>query len=106
VLIIGTRGGFATDRTVSGSATYPGRSGLAAAFAATALFDGVGLVAQVGDDFDLGDLKALQIGLEGVEVRPGASARFRIGQFRDGACRSALTWASRPTANSSASGRN
>jgi sugar/nucleoside kinase (ribokinase family) len=76
--------GFATDRTASGSATYPGGSGFAAAFAAAALLDGVGLVAQVGDDFDLGDLKALQIGLEGVEVRSGASARFRIEQFRDG----------------------
>lgn len=38
----------------------------------------------MGDDFDLGDLKALQIGLEGVRVRSGASARFRIEQFRDG----------------------
>jgi hypothetical protein len=37
--------GFATDRTASGSATYPGGSGLAVAFVAAALLDGVGLVA-------------------------------------------------------------
>jgi sugar/nucleoside kinase (ribokinase family) len=76
--------GFATDQTASGSATYPGGSGLAAAFAAAALLDGVGLVAQVGEDFDLGVLEALRIGLEGVAVRPGASATFRIEQARDG----------------------
>jgi hypothetical protein len=58
----------------------------------------------VGDDFDLGDLKALQIGLEGVEVRPGASARFRIEQFRDGR----LSFRGRPggVRRTRASGRN
>ena len=76
--------GFATDRTTSGSVTSPGGSGFAAAFAAAALLDGVGLVAQVGEDFDLGVLSALGIGLAGVSVLPGASARFRIEQPRDG----------------------
>jgi sugar/nucleoside kinase (ribokinase family) len=76
--------GFATDQTTSGSVTSPGGSGFAAAFAAAALIDGVGLVAQVGDDFDLGVLRALGIGMEGISVLPGASARFRIEQPRDG----------------------
>jgi sugar/nucleoside kinase (ribokinase family) len=76
--------GFATDRTVNGTATYTGGSGFAAAFAAAALLDGVGLVAQVGEDFDLADLRLLPIGMEGVTVLPGASARFLIEQSRDG----------------------
>jgi sugar/nucleoside kinase (ribokinase family) len=76
--------GFATDQTASGSATYPGGSGLAAAFAAAALLDDTGLVAQVGDDFDLDVLEVLRIGREGVTVLPGASARFRIEQPRGG----------------------
>jgi sugar/nucleoside kinase (ribokinase family) len=76
--------GFATERTTSGSVTSPGGSGFASAFAAAALLDGVGLVAQVGDDFDLDVLTALGIGMAGIAVRPGASARFRIEQAGDG----------------------
>jgi sugar/nucleoside kinase (ribokinase family) len=76
--------GFATDRTASGSVTRPGGSGFAAASAAAALLDGVGLVAQVGEDFDLDVLGALRIGIEGVSVLSGATARFRIEQPRDG----------------------
>lgn len=76
--------GVATDLTASGSVTGPGGSGFAAAFAAAALIGGTGLVAQVGEDFDLGVLSALGIGLEGISVLPGASARFRIEQSRDG----------------------
>src|SRR5690242_20521851 len=76
--------GFATDQTARGSITSVGGSGFAAAFAAVALLDGVGLVAQVGEDFDLGVLSALDIGMEGISVLPGASARFRIEQPRDG----------------------
>lgn len=76
--------GVATDLTVRGSVTGPGGSGFAAAFAAAALLGGTGLVAQVGEDFDLGVLSALGIGMEGVSVLPGASARFRIEQSRDG----------------------
>jgi sugar/nucleoside kinase (ribokinase family) len=76
--------GFATDRTASGSVTRPGGSGFAAASAAAALLDGVGLVAQVGEDFDLDVLEVLRIGIEGVSVLSGATARFRIEQPRDG----------------------
>lgn len=76
--------GVATDLTVRGSVTGPGGSGFAAAFAAAALLGGTGLVAQVGEDFDLGVLSALGIGMAGVSVLPGASARFRIEQSRDG----------------------
>lgn len=76
--------GVATDLTVRGSVTGPGGSGFAAAFAAAALLGGTGLVAQVGEDFDLGVLSALGIGMEGVSVLPGASARFHIEQSRDG----------------------
>ena len=77
--------GYATERTASGSvASYTGGSGFASAFAAAALLDGVGLVAQVGEDFDLEVLEALGIGMEGIAVLPGATARFRIEQDRDG----------------------
>jgi ribokinase len=76
--------GVATDLTVRGSVTGPGGSGFAAAFAAAALLGGTGLVAQVGEDFDLGVLSALGIGMAGISVLPGASARFRIEQSRDG----------------------
>jgi len=76
--------GVATDLTASGAVTGPGGSGFAAAFAAAALIVGTGLVAQVGEDFDLGVLSALGIGMEGISVLPGASARFRIEHPRAG----------------------
>jgi sugar/nucleoside kinase (ribokinase family) len=76
--------GFATDRTPNGTTTYAGGSGFATAFAAAALFDRVGLVAQVGADFDLSVLRLLPVDLSGVSVLPGASATFVIDQSRDG----------------------
>lgn len=76
--------GFATDRTPHGSETYIGGSGFAAASAAAALLDGVGLVAQVGTDFDLDILRALSVDTQGTVVLPGPSATFFIDQFRDG----------------------
>lgn len=77
--------GFATDRTVNGTFSYTGGSGFAVAFAASALLDdGLGLVTQVGDDFDLGSLRRLGLDTEGVTVLPGASATFVIDQFPDG----------------------
>lgn len=77
--------GIATDRTPNGTVTYSGGSGFAAAFAASALHGGsVGLVAQVGEDFDLAILRSLGLNVEGVAVRPGASARFVIDQSPDG----------------------
>ena len=76
--------GFATDRTANGTATYLGGSGFAAAFAAAALLDGVGLVAQVGRDLDLDLLRLVLVDMEGVVVLPGASARFFVDQSRSG----------------------
>ena len=77
--------GFATERTAGGSvAAYVGGSGFAAAFAAAALLDGVGLVAQVGQDFDLEVIQDLGVNMDGIAVGPGASARFHIEQDRDG----------------------
>ena len=76
--------GFATDRTVNGLFSYVGGSGFVAAFAASALLDGVGLAAQVGEDFDLDVLRRLPIDMEGIAVQPGASARLRIDQASDG----------------------
>jgi len=80
ILIIIGHVGFATDRTANGTITGVGGSGFAAAFAAAALLDGVGLVTQVGDDFDLGILRALSIDMVGVVVLSGPSARFCIDQ--------------------------
>ena len=76
--------GFATDLTAKGTITYTGGSGFAAAHAAGALLDSVGLVAQVGEDFDLGNLRALSIDMAGVAVLPGRSATFRIEQSGGG----------------------
>ncbi len=77
--------GFATDRTANGTIRYTGGSGFAAAFAACALLDGgVGLVTQVGEDFDRGRLRGLPLNMEGVSVWPGTSATFVIEQFPDG----------------------
>jgi sugar/nucleoside kinase (ribokinase family) len=76
--------GFAVDRTAEGTVTYIGGSGFATAFAAGALLDEVGLVAQVGRDFDLGALRVLSIDMAGVAVLPGATATFVIDQSRDG----------------------
>jgi sugar/nucleoside kinase (ribokinase family) len=91
--------GSATDRTPRGTATYTGGSGFAVAFAASALLGrSVGLVARVGEDFDLASLRLLPIDTQGVAVRPGASARFVIDQSRDGrlAFRSDLGVAAEP----------
>jgi 2-dehydro-3-deoxygluconokinase len=77
--------GFATDRTVNGTFSYTGGSGYAVAFAASALLDdGLALVTQVGDDFDMGSLRRLGLDTEGVTVLPGVSATFVIDQFPDG----------------------
>ena len=76
--------GLATDRTPAGTVTYWGGSGFATAFAASALHGGrTGLVAQVGEDFDLGIFSAFGLDVEGVDVQPGASARFAIDHAPD-----------------------
>lgn len=77
--------GFATNRTANGAKTSLGGAGYATAVAASALLMGqVGLVAQVGQDFDSDALSRLNLDMAGVSALPGASARFYIHQFDDG----------------------
>lgn len=77
--------GFATNRTADGAKTSLGGAGYATAVAASALLNArVGLVAQVGEDFDLTALSRLNLDMTGVAALPGASARFYIHQFDDG----------------------
>ena len=77
--------GFATNQTASGTKTALGGAGYATAVAASALLTGgVGLVAQVGQDFNLAGLSRLNLDMAGIAVLPGASARFYIHQFADG----------------------
>lgn len=83
-LVVIGHAGLATDQTASGTTTHAGGSGYAAAFAASAVLEGVGLVTQVGQDFDLAILRRLPVHREGVAVLPGASATFSIEQFADG----------------------
>jgi sugar/nucleoside kinase (ribokinase family) len=77
--------GHATDQTADGVVSYVGGSGYAAAFAASTLLPGaVGLVTQVGRDFEPASLRRLSVNLDGVAVLPGDSARFGITEFGDG----------------------
>jgi sugar/nucleoside kinase (ribokinase family) len=77
--------GLSTVRTAEGEQTSPGGSGYAVAASAAGLIGGlVGLVAQVGQDFELSPLRRLGANLNGVARLPGASARLRIDQFADG----------------------
>ena len=76
--------GFATDVTERKTVTDIGGSGFAAAFAASALVDCVGLVAQVGEDFNLDVFQLLPMNIEGIVVLSGASAKFSIDQSRNG----------------------
>jgi len=77
--------GFATNRTADDTKTSLGGAGYATAVAASALLMGqVGLVAQIGQDFDFAALIRLNLDMAGVSALPGASARFYIHQFDDG----------------------
>jgi len=65
--------------------TSAGGSGYAVAASAGALIGRrVGLVAQVGQGFDLGPLRRRQVDLAGVAELPGPSAKLRIREFEDG----------------------
>jgi ribokinase len=77
--------GLATDRTAHGTRTTTGGSGYAVAVGASVAFAArTGLVAQVGQDMDLGSLRGLGLDLEGITILPGMSPAFHIDQFRDG----------------------
>jgi sugar/nucleoside kinase (ribokinase family) len=77
--------GFATNRTTNGAKVSLGGAGYATAAAASRLLNGqVGLVSQVGNDFDLAALSCLNLDMSGVTVLPGASAQFCIQQLDDG----------------------
>jgi sugar/nucleoside kinase (ribokinase family) len=65
--------------------TSAGGSGYAVAASAAALIGRrVGLVAQVGTDFDLAPLRIREVDLTGVAECPGPSAKLRIREFDDG----------------------
>jgi ribokinase len=84
VVVIG-HAGLSTVRTPHDRHTSPGGSGYAVAASAAALIGRrVGLVAQVGRDFDLSVLHNLGVNLDGVERLPGRSAKLRIRQYDDG----------------------
>ena len=65
--------------------TSAGGSGYAVAATAAALIGRrVGLVAQVGQGFDLAPLRLRQVDLTGIAELPGPSAKLRIREFDDG----------------------
>lgn len=77
--------GETTVRIGDVSRTNTGGSGYVTAVGASVASAGrVGLVTQVGGDFDLARLRRLGLNLEGVAVLPGVSARFMIDAFGDG----------------------
>jgi sugar/nucleoside kinase (ribokinase family) len=84
IVVVG-HAGLATVQTPDKRRTSPGGSGYAVASSAAALIGSrVGLVAQVGRDFDLAPLRHLGVNLDGVLELPGRSARLRIDEFLDG----------------------
>lgn len=84
-LVVIGHAGVSVVRTRTGCHESPGGSGYAVATSAAALIGRrVGLVAQVGLDFDLSPLRRLDINLEGVTRLRGATARLCIDQFDDG----------------------
>lgn len=85
VLVVIGHVGQATDCTRRGTFSSAGGSGYAVATAACSVFPGrVGLVCQIGPDFDQALLRRVDLDLRGVTVLPGASASFRISELRDG----------------------
>jgi sugar/nucleoside kinase (ribokinase family) len=84
-MVVVGHAGMATVQTSEDKETSLGGSGYAVAACAAALIGGrVGLVAQVGKDFDLTLLSYLGANLDGVALLLGSSASLRIEQFEDG----------------------
>ena len=84
-LVVIGHAGVSVVRTRTGRRESPGGSGYAVAASAAALIGSrVGLVAQVGPDFDLAPLRRLNVNLEGVIRLRGATARLCIDQLDDG----------------------
>ena len=82
------------DRTVSGTRTSRGGAAYYCAIGATAGFPTVtGVVASVGDDFDVEALRRLGVDTAGVAHVPGhTTARFVITQLVDGTRTFAASW--------------
>jgi sugar/nucleoside kinase (ribokinase family) len=84
MVVIG-HAGLSVVRSQTGRQESPGGSGYAVAASAAALIGSrVGLVAQVGLDFDLSPLRRLAVNLEGVTRLSGPTARLCIDQLDDG----------------------
>lgn len=84
-LVVIGHAGISVVWTRTGGQESPGGSGYAvAASAGTLIGSRVGLVAQVGLDFDLLPLRRLGVNLEGVTRLRGATARLCIHQADDG----------------------
>jgi sugar/nucleoside kinase (ribokinase family) len=84
-LVVIGHAGVSVVRTRTGCRESPGGSGYAVAASAAALIGRrVGLVAQVGLDFDLSPLRGLDVNLQGVTRLRGATARLCIDQLDDG----------------------
>jgi sugar/nucleoside kinase (ribokinase family) len=84
-LVVIGHAGVSVVRTRTGRRESQGGSGYAVAASAAALIGGrVGLVAQVGLDFDLAPLRRLHVNLDGVTRLCGTTARLFIDQFDDG----------------------
>lgn len=83
MVVIG-HAGVSIVRTRDGRRESPGGSGYAVASTAAALIGGrVGLVAQVGTDFDVAPLKRLHVNLDGVVELRGPTAKLYIDQLDD-----------------------
>jgi sugar/nucleoside kinase (ribokinase family) len=84
MVVIG-HAGLSVVRNQAGRQESPGGSGYAVAASAAALIGSrVGLVAQVGLDFDLSPLRRLAVNLEGVTRLSGPTARLCIDQLDEG----------------------
>jgi sugar/nucleoside kinase (ribokinase family) len=84
-MVVVGHAGWSTVQIPGTEHTSAGGSGFAVAASAAALIGSrVGLVAQIGEDFDLTPLRRLGVNLDGVVRLPGASAKLHIKQFDDG----------------------
>lgn len=77
--------GSSEERTPSGVLTHAGGSAYLFARGATVVAPGrLGIVASVGQDYDIGPLEQMMADLDGLNVLPGKSAQFVTVQHVDG----------------------